>query len=144
LLEVHLGERWSVAVFSAAERSVAGKRIREFDADTVHALARAFQLPVGFFFLPPDANTVVAPDGASLPPADTAELIALATGVRKPLRDRIDELTSQLPASDRAAILRHFAEDPGGISEGAVLGSPVERMRNELETLTAAISGADE
>jgi transcriptional regulator with XRE-family HTH domain len=52
-LEPYLGTRWSVPVFSAAERSVAGERIREFSADDVHALSRAFNLPITFFFRPP-------------------------------------------------------------------------------------------
>jgi hypothetical protein len=52
-LAPYLGTRWSKANFSAAERSVAGKHIRNFDADEVVAFARAFELPVGWFYLPP-------------------------------------------------------------------------------------------
>ncbi len=52
-LAPYLGTRWSKANFSAAERSVAGKHIRNFDADEVVAFARAFELPLGWFYLPP-------------------------------------------------------------------------------------------
>src|SRR3954453_22891677 len=52
-LEPYLGKRWSKASVSQAERSVAGKFIRQFDADEIVALARAFDLPVGWFFMPP-------------------------------------------------------------------------------------------
>jgi hypothetical protein len=52
-LEPHLGARWSKANYSAAERSVDGSRIRQFDADEIVAFARAFDLPVTWFFLPP-------------------------------------------------------------------------------------------
>ncbi len=52
-LEPHLGTKWSKAVFSAAERSVDGKRVRPFDADEIVAFAKAFDLPVLFFLLPP-------------------------------------------------------------------------------------------
>lgn len=52
-LEPHVGKRWSKATFSAAERSVDGERVRQFDADEVVAFARAFDLPVSWFFLPP-------------------------------------------------------------------------------------------
>ncbi len=52
-LEPHVGKRWSKATFSAAERSVAGDRVRQFDADEIVAFARAFGLPVSWFFLPP-------------------------------------------------------------------------------------------
>jgi hypothetical protein len=52
-LEPHLGKRWSKANYSAAERSVDGSRIRQFDADEIVAFARAFDMPIGWFFLPP-------------------------------------------------------------------------------------------
>ena len=52
-LEPYLGRRWSKATFSAAERSVESDRVRQFDADEIVAFARAFDLPVSYFFLPP-------------------------------------------------------------------------------------------
>ena len=52
-LEPHLGKRWSKASVSQAERSVAGKFIRQFSADEIVAFARALELPLGWFFLPP-------------------------------------------------------------------------------------------
>lgn len=52
-LEAHVGARWSKATFSAAERSMDGERIRQFDADEIVAFARAFDLPASWFFLPP-------------------------------------------------------------------------------------------
>jgi hypothetical protein len=52
-LEPYLGERWSKAVFSAAERSVAGERVRHFDADDLLAFSRAFGVPVTVWFAPP-------------------------------------------------------------------------------------------
>src|SRR5689334_19601190 len=53
-LEPYLGERWSKATFSAAERSVDGDRIRQFSADDLVALARGFDLPIAWFLLPPE------------------------------------------------------------------------------------------
>lgn len=50
-LERTLGQRWSIAVVSAAERSVTGSRVREFSADELVALARAFDVPIGSLFL---------------------------------------------------------------------------------------------
>jgi transcriptional regulator with XRE-family HTH domain len=52
-LAPYLGTRWSGASFSAVERSVAGGRIREFTADELLALARGFDVPIGWFFTPP-------------------------------------------------------------------------------------------
>lgn len=52
-LEPYLGVRWSKAVYSAAERSYHGNRIRQFTADDLAAFALAFGVPVAYFFLPP-------------------------------------------------------------------------------------------
>jgi hypothetical protein len=52
-LEPYVGSRWSKANLSAAERSIAGERIRNFDADEIVAFARCFELPIAFFFMPP-------------------------------------------------------------------------------------------
>lgn len=52
-LEPYLGTRWSKANYSAAERSVDGNRVRQFDADEIVAFAWAFDLPVTWFFMPP-------------------------------------------------------------------------------------------
>lgn len=48
------GASWSQATVAQAEGSVAGRRVRQFTANELVALARTFDLPVLFFFLPPD------------------------------------------------------------------------------------------
>ena len=48
------GSNWSQATVAQAEGSVGGQRVRQFTANELVALARAFDLPVLFFFLPPD------------------------------------------------------------------------------------------
>jgi hypothetical protein len=52
-LEPLLGVRWSKTVYSAAERSYQGKRVRQFSADELLAFSIAFGEPVQYFFLPP-------------------------------------------------------------------------------------------
>lgn len=52
-LEPFLGERWSKATFSAAERSIDGNRIRQFTADDLYAFSRAFAVPIAYFLRPP-------------------------------------------------------------------------------------------
>lgn len=52
-LEPYLGARWSTAVYSAAERSYAGKRVRQFTAAELAAFAAAFEVPIVYFLLPP-------------------------------------------------------------------------------------------
>ncbi len=57
-LAPYLGTRWSVANFSAIERSVDGVRIRHFSADELVALSRGFDLPIGFFLTPAEGQEV--------------------------------------------------------------------------------------
>ena len=144
-LEQFLGERWSTAVFSAAERSVTGKRIRVFDADTIHAFARAFELPISFFFLPPDGDKSVGLDDASFDPADPTEQIALATWTSTEIRERLEAITPQLTPSDRGRIIRAIVHgDPGGIGENALLAGVVRNLKAEIETLDAYLDNAGE
>lgn len=51
------GSNWSQATVAQAEGSVAGHRVRQFTANELVALARTFDLPVLFFFMPPDDGT---------------------------------------------------------------------------------------
>ena len=48
--EPFIGERWSNAVWSQAERSVSGMRMRLFTPDLLVGLAQTFDVPVGYFF----------------------------------------------------------------------------------------------
>jgi hypothetical protein len=64
-LAPYLGQRLSPASFSALERSIDGGRIRQFSADDLLALARAFEVPIGWFLTPPprsDQVDVATPD----------------------------------------------------------------------------------
>ncbi len=53
-LEQFLGERWSRATVSAAERSVDGARTRHFDANDLIAFALTFRISPLRFLRPPD------------------------------------------------------------------------------------------
>ena len=51
-LEPYLGERWSKATYSTAERSIDGNRVRQFSCDDVYAFSRAFGVPITYFLCP--------------------------------------------------------------------------------------------
>jgi len=56
-LQVLLGEKWSPANLSLAERSAERDRKRFFNADEIMAFCLVFELPLSWFFLPvPDAG----------------------------------------------------------------------------------------
>jgi transcriptional regulator with XRE-family HTH domain len=48
------GTNWSQAAVAQAEGSISGTRVRQFSANELVALARTFDLPVLFFFMPPE------------------------------------------------------------------------------------------
>ncbi|MBW3651610.1 MAG: helix-turn-helix domain-containing protein [Actinobacteria bacterium] len=107
-LEPYLGKRWSKASVSQAERSVAGRFIRNFDADEIVALARAFGLPIGWFFMPPApwSDQLGVPVKLSTPDAKRAglalaELVDLVFGDEEGqalLSLRLQEWLRQRPA----------------------------------------------
>jgi len=61
-LAPYLGSRLSLASFSAIERSIAGTRVKQFTADELVALSRAFDLPLGWWFTPPAEGAMHSPD----------------------------------------------------------------------------------
>src|SRR5437588_13084474 len=67
-LEPYLGKRWSVGSMSQAERSIAGKVVRQFSADEIFAFSRDFDLPTGWFFRPPPPCADEASDPAKPSP----------------------------------------------------------------------------
>ena len=105
-LEPYLGKRWSNASVSQAERSVAGRFIRNFDADEIVAFARAFEVPIGWFFMPPPpwsdqpgvAVKLATPDAEAFGTA-LAELVDLVFGDEEGqalLAMRLDAFLEQL------------------------------------------------
>ncbi len=76
-LEPYLGRRWSKASLSQAERSVAGKVISKFDADEIVAFARAFNLPIAWFFMPPHPDATGGGMRLDTPDARHGETFAL-------------------------------------------------------------------
>jgi transcriptional regulator with XRE-family HTH domain len=79
-LELLLGQRWSPAVLSAAERSAEGQqRHREFSADEIVAFSRLFGIPVGAFLQPPDDVEFAVPDRRRGLSSD--EIVAVVEGI---------------------------------------------------------------
>lgn len=48
------GTTWTATTVAQAEGSVSGNRVRQFTANELAALARTFDLPVLYFFMPPE------------------------------------------------------------------------------------------
>jgi hypothetical protein len=128
-LEPYLGERWSKATFSAAERSVSGKRVRAFDADDLVAFARVFELPVSWFLMPPLDDpwnrlpAIEPPPGGDTHAIDPDTLVAAVLGNDEALGGRLEGSWEQLSDPVRTAF-RHRRE-PGFGRDGR--GSPGDK-----------------
>lgn len=124
-----LGEMlgWSPAVVSAAERSWDGRRVRQFTADDLAAIAAALGIPVPALFLPPEDDGVSTRYLIDVPGAAATEVQVantcwdMATLMNYAMSEPSDEDT---PAAERyrqryAAALRaylgadHVAERAG-------------------------------
>lgn len=131
--------RWSRATFSVAEQSVNGVRIREFTADDIFAFARAFELPVSYFFLPPvgvDVFTTVGiiepNDHPAIDPDDefsTRAVLDLLFGATDDLTARLRELLAGVPLEERDELARQYT---------------VAAWRDALEAVEASVGSVEE
>jgi transcriptional regulator with XRE-family HTH domain len=89
-LAPYLGVRMSAASFSASERSVDAGRPREFDAAEILAFARAFRVPLAWFFTPPtpwwEGVGIATPD-ADEDGLDPMEMLDAVLGTPETLED---------------------------------------------------------
>lgn len=120
------GEEWSKAVWSAAERTFDGERIRHFDADDLIAFARAFDLPIYWFFLPPEQDASgnpwprVAPTQSKAPPLTPGHLL--------------DLIFPSIPGEGLQHVIRRLADMFGDETRP---GSLPEGLRSEPQKLAA-------
>jgi transcriptional regulator with XRE-family HTH domain len=151
-LAPYRGKRWSKASVSQAERSIAGKFIRNFDADEIVAFARAFDLPIGWFFLPPapwtDDGRPVTLDTPDAGPAGTAlaELVDLVFGTPEQqalltlrLTAWLQQRPAQLTRAQRqiAQLVRHRIDTLANHTLGELdtWQTTLRAMANHLEDL---------
>jgi transcriptional regulator with XRE-family HTH domain len=77
LLSAVAGKQWTEAMVAHAERSVTGNRVREFTADDLVTLARAFDVPVLYFLTPPPTGIFVHVPGSRI---DTLTMLEAVLG----------------------------------------------------------------
>jgi transcriptional regulator with XRE-family HTH domain len=107
-LEQYLGARWSKATFSAAERSIDGRRVRQFTADEIVAFSRCFRVPIGFFFMPTRPSQSETPlrlksdenpwGGVTL--AELIDVIFGAPGDDDVMSDRLERYLKEIDMGD--------------------------------------------
>jgi hypothetical protein len=134
-LEPYIGEKWSKAVYSAAERSYHGKRVRKFTADDLVAFSLAFGVPVIFFFMPPkDEDRTIGKGADSQDVAGAvsgkAEVswrdlfeVMLGGEFRLAVQQRMSELSPEdRPMDSRSPVLAALAALTGARAERWALG----------------------
>jgi transcriptional regulator with XRE-family HTH domain len=69
-------KEWTKAMVALTERSVTGNRVREFTADDLVTLARAFDVPVLSFLTPPPRGIFVHVPGSRIDPVQRRSLLS--------------------------------------------------------------------
>jgi hypothetical protein len=154
-LEPYLGYRLSRAAFSQAERCLYGK-LRRFDADEIVAFARAFQVPIPYFFGPPQPHfrgkTVVVngkpgnPKACvTSPPLARQDMFVLAQGlpgeaVLKRIAEVVVERTRTAIVDGTFKYLEKHPDELAKLFSGRIPASFWEEVKSELETNRTATS----
>jgi transcriptional regulator with XRE-family HTH domain len=121
-LTPYIGSTWSKKVYSAAERSYDGGRVRQFTGDDLLAFSLAFGVPLTYFFLPPrpedrppgarvvsgetevdSPRLIIAANGYNLSPAVLMRLRELPQDEQPPRtgpRDSFEERYGLVPGRD--------------------------------------------
>lgn len=123
-LEPYIGARWSRASLSAAESSwMPGRKKREFDANELLAFCRVFELPLAWFFLPPEPGegaTEIRSHKTS-PGVSTGQLpdVFLLRG-RGDLHARLAELSESLPDETQGKLTKALAVQSFDVVRAAI------------------------
>jgi transcriptional regulator with XRE-family HTH domain len=137
LTQKELGERigLSEASVSAAERSWAAKRVREFDADEIVRISDALGVPVVALLLPPpDAGTAVDyvfDFGAETPDGLADMLVHLAPSYGNSDSPQLQAYRQRLMALGAGAVL----DDPIADAISTVIGGVLKRGRLEADEI---------
>ena len=150
LTQEELGKRlggWTKAAVSAAERSWDGKRIRQFDADTVTGIAMALGVPLLALFLPPDGEDGGGPllfrtherGAASSSVGDLMRLVMPDndddTTAMQAYRERLVAAAGKFVDPDLGEDVRRWLQDA---TDAELRGRRLERIRWQREALIAA------
>lgn len=146
-LQAHLGGKpWSVTAWSAAERSVGGERVRQFDADELIAFARTFDLPITFFLLPPPDGEADVYSAGGEKSATAGELTEAVVGYKDELGARVFEVLDSLPPSARTRLQNSYLTYSMITAGTAMLKrlKPLERYARTLSQVADALDKAQE
>jgi len=156
MLEPYIGRRMSRAAFSQAERCLDKGRIRRFDADEIVAFARAFEVPITYFFSPAEPHRHGKPVTVNGKPGDRkARVSSLALTVKqmtvltqgRPSRAKLKRIAAVAAASQERAIsngvylyLKEYPDRLAEVYSGKVANEFSEERLKESENARTAHS----
>lgn len=124
------GARWSQVTVAQAEGWASGQRVRLFGADELVALARTFDLPVLYFFLPPeDGRRAMRSADAPTEGWEWEHLLMWVWGHRENLTDLAKRAAPWAHASTMLTV-------PGEL-DGATHTAEINRQRLTPEDMVA-------
>lgn len=144
----HLGKDWSVPVYAAAERAHRSSRVKEFSADELVALSRAFNLPFSWWLLPPGPYTRVkarnAEEEAAISGDELLSLLFPAEGsmvadLETRTEDLFNQFAAQAPPSGNLASYLSYVNRRNAtlqaMAHSAFKSAGLENAAGELEDL---------
>ena len=156
-LEPLLGYQMSRAAFSKAERCAYRGQIRRFDADEIVAFARVFEVPIAYFFGPPEphfrgkpvvVNSKPGRPGARIaaPPLTRQDMLGLAQGMPEPeVLAAINERAALIRAQAVAdGVSRYLRENPKAVAHALLGELPADFWEGMLARFESERTGASE
>jgi transcriptional regulator with XRE-family HTH domain len=114
-------KRWSKNVYSAAERSYDGKRVRHFTADDLVAMSLAFGVPVAYFLLPPRPEDRTGAAALYSGKAEVGWRALFDVMLDGPMHGTVFFRAMELPAGERPEANSRAGIMLGHLSSGRVL-----------------------
>lgn len=143
-LEQHLGVPWSAASVSAAECSVDSERIKQFSADEILAFAKTFNLPVMWFFLPPDFGLTNKPRQEEEDVSSYLSGVLGGVSYTQEMEKRLARIYNRLPEFRPEHEVQSASLEHGGpILKTSELLRELESQRDRVSALVDRIASAE-
>ena len=116
-LRDYVGSTWSAASYSLIERSVTGNRVKQFSTDELVGIARGFNLPLAWFFVPPPASEDVGlllPNAGGITGVDPLVLLDVLLGTPENLH-HLEQALAEYTAGAVQPVRRKQNKQPEGL-----------------------------
>ncbi len=137
-------DAWTVATWSAAERSVDGKRVRQFSADDLVAFSRAFKLPLMWWLTPPGSDDTEVWFHLFSGYEEAKEGLAAQWAILSLLEDFSGAFTARLNRTGLGAVAREIAGAEPTVERVRYLLDLSNSLRDVADLLDTTVAGVAE